>query len=109
VTDGQFCQVVTTTDSREAAEALAHGVVEARMAACAQIVGPITSIYWWEATMATAEEWQVVLKTTMDRYPQLAEHIRARHSYDVPEILCVPVATGNPAYLEWLAATTRTG
>jgi len=86
VTDYQYCQVVTTTDSREAAEALSRGTVEARAAACGQVSGPITSTYWWEGKIEMAEEWRITFKTTTGRYPALEQHIRERHSYDVPEI-----------------------
>jgi Uncharacterized protein involved in tolerance to divalent cations len=107
VTEHEHCQVITTTDSREAADGLARSAVEARVAACAQVVGPITSTYWWEGKIETAEEWQVVFKTTVERYAALEENIRTHHSYDVPEILCTPVTAGNPAYLEWVTTETR--
>jgi periplasmic divalent cation tolerance protein len=107
MTDPQHCQVVTTIDSREAADALARGAVEARVAACAQVGSPISSTYWWEGKVETAQEWPITFKTTMDRYPALEAHIRGHHSYDVPEILCTPVVAGNPAYLEWLTTETR--
>lgn len=107
MTGFEHCQVVTTTDSRAAADALARGAVEGRVAACTQVVGPITSTYWWEGTVETAEEWQVIFKSTMDRYPALEEYLRAHHSYDVPEILCTPVIAGNPDYLAWLTEHTR--
>ena len=108
MTEYQHCQVVTTTDSPEAAEALARSAVEARLAACAQVFGPLASTYWWEGRIETADEWGVVFKTTGERYPALERHIRERHSYDVPEILCTPVSAGNPAYLQWVSAETRT-
>jgi periplasmic divalent cation tolerance protein len=106
VDTAEYCQVVTTTDGREAARALADGAVRARTAACAQVLGPVTSMYWWQGTLESAEEWQVVFKTTMERYPALAAHIRAHHTYDVPEILCLPVLDGDPDYLRWLRAET---
>jgi periplasmic divalent cation tolerance protein len=106
VTEPQHCQVVTTTDSREAADALASAAVEARAAACAQIVGPIASTYWWEGKVETAQEWQVVFKTAVERYPELEANIKAHHGYDVPEIVCTPIIGGNPAYLEWVTAET---
>jgi periplasmic divalent cation tolerance protein len=103
----EHCQVVTTTDSRAAAGILAEGAVQARVAACAQVVGPIVSSYWWDGVVQQAEEWQVIFKTTTDRYSELERHITSHHSYDVPEILCTPVTGGNPAYLRWLSAETR--
>jgi periplasmic divalent cation tolerance protein len=105
----QYCQVVTTTDSRAAADGLARGAVEARLAACAQVLGPITSSYRWEGTIATEEEWQVLLKTTAAAYPALERHLREAHTYDVPEILCLPVTAGSPAYLEWLDTEVGSG
>lgn len=109
VAQDDYCQAVTTTDSREEADRLARGAVEARVAACAQIVGPITSVFWWEGAVDTAQEWQVVFKTTTNAYPALERHLREAHSYDVPEILCLPVTAGNPAYLAWLDTETTGG
>lgn len=104
MTPYEYCQVVTTTGSKEAAEALSRGAVVARLAACGQVSGPITSTYWWEGRVESAEEWRVTFKTTIDRYADLACHLRERHDYDVPEILCVPASAGDPAYLRWLRA-----
>jgi periplasmic divalent cation tolerance protein len=106
VTDYQYCQVVTTVDSRAESERLARGAVEARVAACAQIVGPVTSVFRWEGAVDTAEEWQVWFKTTTAAYASLERHLREAHSYDVPEILCLPVTAGSRAYLAWLDAET---
>ncbi|HSV65021.1 MAG TPA: divalent-cation tolerance protein CutA [Mycobacteriales bacterium] len=100
-------QVLTTTDSRQAAEQIARAVVEARAAACAQIVGPITSTYWWEGKVETAEEWQVLMKTTTERYDALETVIRQAHSYDVPEIIATPVVSGGADYLSWVTEETR--
>lgn len=104
-----YCQAVTTTDSRDEADRLARTAVEARVAACAQIAGPITSVYWWEGAVDTAQEWLVVFKTTTSAYPDLERHLREVHSYDVPEILCLPVTAGNPDYLAWLRTETAGG
>jgi periplasmic divalent cation tolerance protein len=97
------CQVVTTVASAESARALASGAVVARLAACAQVFGPLTSTYRWEGELQTAEEWQVIFKTTIDRYEDLQAHVLEQHEYDVPELLMVPVAAGNPVYLGWVS------
>jgi periplasmic divalent cation tolerance protein len=107
VADYEHCQVLTTTDSSKLAETLAKGAVEARLAASVQVDGPITSTYWWDGTVQTSEEWRVTFKTVADRYHALEAFIQARSSYDVPEILYIPVATGSKAYLEWLITETR--
>jgi periplasmic divalent cation tolerance protein len=98
--------VLTTTDSQDAARALARSAVEARLAACGQIVGPIESVFWWEDALDTATEYQVWLKTTGERYDALAAHLAERHTYDVPEILRIPVASGGSSYLAWIRAET---
>ena len=99
--------VMTTVDSADAADALARAVVEARAAACAQVVGPIRSTYRWAGAVTTDEEWQVLMKTTADAVDRLAEVITAHHGYDLPEIIAVPVTGGSPAYLRWVTDETR--
>lgn len=104
--DYQYCQAITTTDSREAADVLSRSAVEARVAACGQVAGPIQSTYWWQGRVDTAEEWCVVFKTTAERYPALERHIREHHGYDVPEIILIPIVAGNPSYLTWVGTET---
>jgi periplasmic divalent cation tolerance protein len=106
VPEHRYCVVLTTVDSRAVADALSHDVVAARLAACGQVLGPITSTYWWQDELQTTQEWQVQFKTSFDRYSELAALLRARHPYDVPEIVCTPIIDGNPAYLRWLDTET---
>lgn len=101
------CAVVTTTDSAEAAEELAKGIVAARVGACVQIVGPIRSFYQWEGEVQDDQEWQLWVKTAADRLDALTEHIKKHHSYDVPEIVALPVLGGNGDYLQWVTDETR--
>jgi periplasmic divalent cation tolerance protein len=101
-----YIQVVTTTARREEAERIARDLVEKRLAACAQVVGPITSIYRWQGKIETDEEWQCWCKTRGELFPRVEEAIRAVHPYQVPEILAVPIAAGSEAYLTWLEAET---
>ncbi|GGY24184.1 divalent-cation tolerance protein CutA [Streptomyces xanthochromogenes] len=98
--------VQTTTDSAEKATALARGAVEARLAACAQIAGPVTSVYHWAGGIETTQEWQVLFKTTAARYQALERHLLAAHDYETPEIIATAVVAGSPAYLSWVAAET---
>lgn len=99
--------VATTTVDEEAARALAAGVIEARLGACAQIVGPITSVFRWKGEVQTEQEWRLEIKTTADRVAALSVHIKANHSYDVPEIVTTPITDGSAEYLSWLVAQTR--
>lgn len=97
-----FVQVLTAVDTREHAQHIARTVVEARLAACVQVIGPVTSTYWWQGRIETAEEFLCLIKTRGDRYPELERAIREAHPYQVPEILAVPVAAGLGKYLAWL-------
>ncbi|MBM4187851.1 MAG: divalent-cation tolerance protein CutA [Gemmatimonadetes bacterium] len=97
-------QVVTTVDDRERARVIANRLVEDRLAACVQVVGPIESVYRWEGRVETAAEWLCLIKTTTDRYDDLERAIRAIHPYHEPEILAFPVIRGSPGYLAWLEA-----
>jgi len=102
-----FVQVTTTTDSRQEAAAIARSAVEERLAACAQLVGPIASTYWWEDEIESAEEWMVLFKTTADRFEELAGLIAEQHSYDTPEIIATPVVAGSVDYLGWVSDQTE--
>ena len=99
--------VLTTTDSAEAADELAHGIVDARLGACAQIVGPIRSVYRWEGSVQVEQEWQCLVKTTAERLDELTAYIKAHHSYDVPEIIATPIIGGSAQYLSWVRDDTK--
>jgi periplasmic divalent cation tolerance protein len=101
--------VTSTTDSEAAARELAAAAVEARLGACAQIVGPVTSVYRWEGEVRTDQEWRVEIKTTAGRVPALTEHLGRLHGYDLPEIIATPIEGGSAAYLAWVTAETRNG
>jgi periplasmic divalent cation tolerance protein len=103
---GEYLQVQTTTDSRAEAMALSHAAVEARLAACAQVAGPVASTYWWEGGIERAEEWLVLLKLPADRLGELTAFLTERHSYDEPEIVALPIVAGSPSYLSWLREET---
>jgi periplasmic divalent cation tolerance protein len=102
-----YVQVSTTTDQREEADDLADLVVERRLAACAQVVGPITSTYWWKGEKESAEEWLILMKTTSARQQELLATIKTEHSYETPDITAVPIVAGDAAYLDWIAAETE--
>ncbi|MET7739099.1 divalent-cation tolerance protein CutA [Streptomyces sp. NPDC005385] len=98
--------VLTTTDSAQRAAELAHGAVAGRLAACAQISGPVTSVYRWQGTVETAAEWQIHFKTTAVRYPALEAYLREAHAYETPEIIATPVVAGGAEYLRWVGEET---
>lgn len=95
-------EVRVSAPDAETAQALALALVESRLAACAQVLGPITSTYWWEGSVHTKHEHLLLVKTTADRLDPICERVRAEHPYDNPEVLAVPVAGAAPAYAAWL-------
>jgi len=97
-----FIQIITTTDDERLARRIADSLVDKRLAACVQILGPITSVYRWKGKMETAREWQCLVKTSHDRYGAVEATIKAIHSYETPEIIALPIAAGSREYLEWL-------
>jgi periplasmic divalent cation tolerance protein len=103
----QFLQVQTTTDSRAEAMELARTAVEARLAACAQVAGPIASTYWWGEGIERAEEWLLMLKLPASGFQALAEFLAEEHSYDEPEIVATPIVAGSESYLSWIAEETQ--
>jgi periplasmic divalent cation tolerance protein len=98
----QVLQVTTTLDDRAAAERLAQTLVEERLAACAQVSGPVTSTYRWKQDVTTATEWYCHLKTTKECFPALRERIIALHPAEVPEIIALSVFGGHAEYLQWV-------
>jgi len=101
-------QVVTTTEHQEDAQRIAQALVDERLAACVQIVGPITSAYRWQGKIETAQEWQCWAKSRHDLYDEIERAIRRLHPYDEPEILAVGVVAGSSGYLAWLDGEVRT-
>ena len=103
----QFVQVATTTADREEAVRLARSIVKARLAASAQIIGPVTSVFWHLGELGEGTEWQLYLKTTTDRYADLAAHLRQEHSWENPEITATELMLGSEDYFEWLTRTVE--
>ncbi|EXI81789.1 MAG: Divalent-cation tolerance protein CutA [Candidatus Accumulibacter appositus] len=99
--------VLTNLPDRPSAEALASELVEARLAACINVLAPCHSIYRWQGALETASEVPLLIKTRSECYAALEAAIRARHPYELPEIIALPVTAGLPGYLAWVAAETR--
>jgi periplasmic divalent cation tolerance protein len=95
-------QVSTAVPDREAATTLASSAARSRLAASAQILGPVTSVYWHLGETGTGEEWIVLLKTTADRYPALEQHLIGQHPWDNPEVTAVPILAAPSSYLDWV-------
>ena len=98
-------QVTTTLPSEAAAQQVATQLVEERLAACAQVLGPVSSTYHWKGKIEQAAEWYCNLKTTKSRLPALTRRIRELHPYEVPEIVAVRIQDGDADYLRWIEET----
>jgi len=111
VTDaaGQLIQAQTTVDEAALAERIAAILVEERLAACVQVLGPIRSTYRWQGALEAATEWLLLVKTTRAAFPALATRLADLHPYDEPELIAFPVEHGSPGYLAWVAANVAPG
>ena len=98
----QFLQVTTTVAAKADAERIARVLVERRLAACVQIAGPITSTYWWQGKIESAEEWMCIAKTRDDKFAALEAAVRETHPYEVPELIAMPVTEIGEAYGKWM-------
>ena len=99
--------VYVTAPSLAEAESLARLAVTARLAACANILPGMRSLYWWQGKLEQADEVVLLLKTTAELVPALTEALVAAHSYDCPCVVALPIASGNPAFLQWIFDETR--
>lgn len=97
---------VTCKDKDEAKTIAAH-VIEKRLAACANILPAHESLYWWEGKVQNETEVAMILKTTKERYHDLEDAIKEKHSYDVPCIVALAIENGNHAFLDWIKEQTR--
>ena len=101
-----YIQVLISIDSEERAHGLQRLLLEERAAACVQILGPISSAYWWQGKIEEAEEWLCLAKTRRAVYQRLEQLVIERHPYDTPEIIAMPILTGYVDYLDWIDAET---
>lgn len=102
----QYFVIFCTAGSREEGEKIARRLVEGRLAACVNIVPGVTSIFTWKGAVDQAEECLLIIKTRGELIPQLISRIKSLHSYDVPEIIALPITDGNTAYLDWISEVT---
>jgi len=106
MTPADFVVVLVTAGSADEAAGIGDALVEARLVACANVIGPIRSIYRWQGAVERAEEHLLLLKGRAEDLPAIEAQVRALHSYDVPEVLALPVRGGSAAYLAWLVEST---
>jgi periplasmic divalent cation tolerance protein len=100
--------VFTNLPDRASAERLADLLLEQQLAACVSILAPCRSVYRWKGAVQHDEEHPMLIKTSAERYEALEQALRQGHPYELPEIIAVPIERGLPAYLDWVAAETKT-
>ena len=97
-----FIQITITVRTRDEGEQLVHNLVENRLIACGQILGPIQSTYWWKGKIETAQEWMCLAKSREEKFAEVVRQVRNMHSYEVPEIIAVPLIAVDENYAHWL-------
>jgi periplasmic divalent cation tolerance protein len=98
--------VFVTTSSRHQAEAIATALIQSQLAACVSFT-PIHSMYTWKGEVCSDEEWQLIIKTDLNQFAALEAKILSLHSYEVPEIIALPIITGSSAYLNWMGTMIK--
>lgn len=94
--------VLITASSQDEALKIANGLVESHVAACANVIHDVRSVFRWDGKISSEPECLIIAKTTMQAYPSLEKKVKESHSYSVPEIIALPVVAGSKEYLEWV-------
>jgi len=102
----EYIVVKTMVPDRDTGEKIAQALLEKRLAACVSVSAVATSMYWWQGEITRDREFQLMIKTRASCYPDLESTILAIHPYEIPEIIAIPLKTGYPRYLDWIAAET---
>lgn len=100
-----YVVVFMTAASEEEASKIVRSLLKQRLITCGNIVGPISSLFWWEGKIDEAREFLVIMKSQRNLFKKLSERVKALHSYEVPEVLALPVIDGFPSYLNWVSAS----
>lgn len=103
----QVLLILTNTPDEATAHSIARTLVERRLAACANVLPAVRSVYQWQGAVEEAVEVPLLIKSTRSRYTELETAIKAVHPYDVPEIIALPVTEGLPSYLQWVVSETK--
>lgn len=101
----QYGIILVTAGSEAEAKAIASSLISESLAACVSIT-PINSLYRWQGEVCSDAEWQLMIKTDLNLFESISEHISKLHSYEVPEIIALPIVAGSSAYLNWIHSNT---
>lgn len=98
---------MVTTANKEEAEKIVRALLNEKLIACANIIGPVHSLFWWQGKIDEAQEHLILMKTRKDLFVTLAEKVKALHGYEIPEIIAIPIVEGFEPYMEWLNHSLR--
>lgn len=107
VSDTEYCVVLVTTDGQVEGKRIADRLLETRLAACVNVVPHVSSWFWWQGKIDAGDESLLVIKTRRALLEELAKVVREAHSYDVPEIIALPIVWGSQSYLDWMGEQVR--
>jgi periplasmic divalent cation tolerance protein len=102
-----FLIVLTTLPKRSDARRLSKLLLEKKLAACVNLLGPADSSFWWKGKIDQAREYLLLIKTRASSFSKLRRLLEKHHPYDVPEIVALPIVKGNPSYLKWIESTVK--
>lgn len=102
-----YVVVIMTAADKEEAVKIVRRLLSERLIACANILGPVSSLFWWEGEIDEADEFLVFMKSKKKLFKKISERAKEIHSYQVPEIIALPVIDGLPSYLDWLGASLQ--
>lgn len=102
MTEVNYGAVLVTAPSRDEAKTIASSLIAEKLAACVNII-PTHSIYTWEGEVCADDEWLLIIKTDLAKYQALQERIIEMHSYEVPEVIALPIVSGSSLYLQWIS------
>lgn len=106
MTDKNYGVILVTTGSQAEAKKIAQALIEAKLAACVSMTA-IHSVYRWQGEIQAEDEWQLIIKTELSKFKLLEVKVRELHSYEVPEIIVLPILAGESAYLQWISESVK--
>jgi len=102
-----YIVIFVTAKDRQEAEKITQALLDERLIACGNIVNPVTSFFHWVGKIEKAEECLIVMKSRADLFLQVAERVKGLHSYEVPEVLALPIVDASKAYLDWMSVVLK--
>lgn len=102
-----YCVIFITASGKKEAARIAEGLVKNKLAACVNLVDNITSVFWWEGKIDKASEVLLVVKSKKSKIPKIIRLVKSLHSYEIPEIIALPIIAGEKKYLNWIDESLR--